>query len=105
MKKLTPVPDLLPDTAWNPRMHQGSTETAYSFFTIQPMAYMYLKHGKQFKVRNTIFAQNQQQCEANAEGKLQEDINTARPDSDTIQGEDGRIQRTPRAVQKTRRTR
>ena len=47
MKKLTPVPDLLPKTDWKPRMHQGSTRTevgANSFFTIQPIAYMYFKH-------------------------------------------------------------
>ena len=59
MKKLTPVPDLLPETDWKPRMHQGSTGTevgANSFFTTQPMAYMYLKHLKQLKVRNTIIA-------------------------------------------------
>ena len=110
MKKLTPVPDLVPTTDWETGMHQGSTGTevgANSFFTHQPVAYVSVKHDGQLEVGNTKFAQISSTLRpkqrGQKRGKLQEDIDTVGPDSDIIQGEGCRIQGTPRAIQKPRR--
>ena len=60
MKKLTPVPNLLPHTNRKPRKNQGSTGTemgANSFFSMQPMTNIGFKHQQQFEIRNAKFAQ------------------------------------------------